>query len=51
MVSVLGGAVIYLVLGHKSHTCKMQDLVPCDEIFDANGIDLLFKVRETIFTS
>ncbi|XP_063684333.1 sodium- and chloride-dependent GABA transporter 1-like [Bolinopsis microptera] len=44
VVSVLGGAVIYLVLGHKAHTCKMQDLVPCDQIFDSNGIHLLFKV-------
>jgi hypothetical protein len=45
VISLLGGAVIYLILGHKSHHCKMKELKPCDEIFDANGINLILKVR------
>ena len=44
VISLIGGAVIYLILGHKSQICKMKDLKPCDQIFDSSGIDLIFKV-------
>ena len=45
ILSLLGGAVVYLVLGHKSNSCTMDNLTSCEDVFHSYGIQLIFKVR------